>query len=317
MTIHNVALYADVAQRVRHQVMDSVESANPFYPRLSLRVESNTDYENYDWLGSFPGMREWLGDRKFHQLTSAEFLIKNKDWESGIQLPKKHIDDGRTGYFDRLAEGLANEASYHPDELMIETMEGAETIRCFDGAFFFDTNHIFSDSGVQSNLLTANVADPANPTPDELRNIVEQALTAFRGFKRDNGKPYMRPSLETVNDLLAVYPHTMDNNFKKAYQPQLVLREGVAAGSAAAVDNFNVVVPAMLPLTERTGNYIDIYRTGQDGRLAPFVFQDRQPLGWDTKGADDREYKDVKVFGDARYNFGVLAWWKAVRIQLT
>ena len=316
MATHNVALYADVANRIRHLLDDTVEMSNPFYPRLCELVESDTDHETYDWLGSFPGIREWLGDRKFHQLGSAEFKIFNRDWESGIQLPKQKIDDGQTGYFDRVATGLAIEASYHPDELLIETMEAAETIRGFDGAFFFDTNHIWNKSGLQSNLLTVNVNDPQNPEPEEIRDIVELALTQFRGFKRDNGKPYMRPSLETINDLLCVYPYQMDNNFKHAYQPQLVLKTNAAGTAGGAVDNHNVVVPDMLPLTERTGNYIDIYRTGMDGRFAPFVFQNRQPLGWDSDGAGDRKVKDIQWFGDARYAVGVLAWYKAVRVRL-
>jgi phage major head subunit gpT-like protein len=316
MAYNNVALYADVASHVRHQVMDAVEAATPFFPRLAITVESSTDIEDYDWLGAFPQMREWLGDRKFHQLGSSEFSIKNRTWENGIQLPKEKIDDGKTGYFDRLADGLATEASYHPDELLVETMELAEEIRCFDGGFFFDTNHVYGDSGVQSNIITVAVVDPDNPTPAECKFIVNSALTAFRGFKRDNGKPYMRPSLSQIDDLLAVYPHTYDNNFKEAYESQLVLVTNAAGTAGGAVDNHHVVVPSMLPLTERTGRYVDLYRMGTMGGLSPFVYQDRQPLGWAQKGQDDREFKYMKVFGDARYNVGVLAWWKAVRVKL-
>jgi phage major head subunit gpT-like protein len=307
MAVHNVALYATVASRVRHQIRRELQRSTPFYPTLAMIVPSEQESEDYDWLGGVPGMREWLGDRKFKQLSSYEFTIKNRDWEQSIQLPKKKIDDGRTGYFDNLASMLANEASYHPDELLIELVNNAETTVCFDGQYFFDTDHVFGDGDPQSNLRTRTAVDPANPTKDEIRNIVNQTMDDFLGFKGDNGKPIHRPTINPIDDLLITVPTAWYSTAVEAFAAKLRVEEG------AAVDNFNIVPPRVVGL-QGLSNTLDVYRTNQP--LKPFVFQDRQPLGFQSKGENDREWKDIKIFGDARYNVGVLAWWMAIRNKL-
>ena len=308
MTIHNVALYADVATRVRHQLTDMVAATTPFYPTLAMRIESNQESEDYDWLGGVPGMREWLGDRKFKQLSSYEFNIKNRDWEQSIQLPKKKIDDGRTGYFDNLAQLLADEAGYHPDDLLIELINDAENVLCFDGQYFFDTDHEVGDSGVQSNLKTRTVGSATDPTAEDIRAVVDASLDDFLALKGDNGKPIHRPTINPIDDLLLAVPPKWHSTAEKAYDAQFRVEGG------AAVDNWTIVKPRVIGL-QGLGDVIDVYRTNQP--LKPFVFQDRQPLGFDSKGEDDREWKDIKIMGDARYNVGVLAWWMAIRNKLT
>lgn len=309
MATQNVALYAEVANRTRHRILDAVEASTPFYPTLAMTVQSDTDSEDYDWLGSFPGMREWLGDRKFHQLSSASFTIRNRTWESSIQLPKQKIDDGKTGYFDNLADGLAREASYHPDELLLEVIAAGETTEAFDGQYFFDTDHSWGDSGTQSNDVTYTSSTPADPTEEQVRGAVQAAIVAMMGFKRDNGKPYMRPRIEKPDGIVCVIPLKYFAAFDKAFN-QVVIAE-----SNAGVTNYNFVRPTIIPLASMTEN--KFYTFHVNDPLKPFVFQDRQPLGFDTKGADDREWKDIKVFGDARYNIGYLAWWKAVLTTFT
>lgn len=309
MATQNVALYAEVANRTRHRILDAVETATPFYPTLAMTVQSDTDSEDYDWLGSFPGMREWLGDRKFHQLSSASYTISNRDWESSIQLPKKKIDDGKTGYFDNLADGLAREASYHPDELLLEVLDDGETSEAFDGQYFFDTDHSWGDSGTQSNDLEYNVTTTSDPTPEEVRGAVQAAVVAMMGFKRDNGKPYMRPRIEKLDGIVCVVPLHFYPAFDQAFS-QAIVNDG-----SVAVSNYAFIRPTIIPLASMTEDRFYTFHTNDT--LKPFVFQDRQPLGFDTKGADDREWKDIKVFGDARYNIGYLAWWKAVLTTLT
>jgi len=52
-------------------------------------------------------------------------------------------------------------------------------------------------------------------------------------------------------------------------------------------------------------------------KIKPFVFQARRPLGRQMKGLDDREFKDVKLMTDARYNVGYFAWWYSVQSTFT
>lgn len=308
--------YADVTRRVRHNMTKAVAAANPFYPQLCTRVPSENESEDYDWLGQLPGMREWLGDRKFKELSSYDFNIKNKDWEQSIALPKKKIDDNKSGYFDSIAVQMANEASYHPDELLASLISAAESTVCFDGQFFFDTDHSMGDSGTQSNLLTYSAAAVARinshtaPDADSFRYVVEKALDAFWGFKGDNGKALHRPTIQPISDLMVVVPPKWYSAAVEAYASRLK----VDSSGVASVDNWNIVAPRVVAI-QGMPDAIDVYRTGQE--VKPYVFQDRERLKFQTKGENDIEYKDIKFMASARYNMGVFAWWMGIRSKLT
>ena len=126
-------------------------------------------------------------------------------------------------------------------------------------------------------------------------------------FKRDNGKFYHRPTVQGVGELLLVVPTEMELAAHEAIDSTLF-------GSG----NTNVVLerPRIIAtpyLTTATKFYL--FHTGQ--AMKPFVFQARKPLTRQLKGADDREFKDVKFMTDARYNVGYLAWWNAVLTTVT
>jgi phage major head subunit gpT-like protein len=65
-----------------------------------------------------PGVREWIGDRQFKQLRAANYTLANKKWESSLEFEKDDVDDDRTGSFLPQIKQLADEATYHPDELL-------------------------------------------------------------------------------------------------------------------------------------------------------------------------------------------------------
>ena len=92
------------------------DAAQPYYPNLCTIVPSNGSDEQYGWLGSMPGMQEWLGDRQFKSLRSGNFTLANKKWESSIAIEKDDIEDDRLGMYGPVLEHLGQEAALHPDE---------------------------------------------------------------------------------------------------------------------------------------------------------------------------------------------------------
>jgi len=308
MTI-GVASYTAVARNVTQLVEDAVEAATPFYPQLCTIVQSQGADEKYAWLGAFPGMREWLGPRVFKQLLAAEYVLANKHFESSLELLKTDVDDDRLGMLSMLAQQLGIEAAYHPDELLVEAMTNAESATCFDGQFFFDTDHVFGESGTQSNDLTFPAASGTTPTPAEFRDAFHAALKAMLGFKRDNGKPYFRPTIGGLGNLMVTVPLALYDIANKAFGQAIVVEGG------AGVSNFVIEQPQVMTVASITGDKFDLYHLGD--AIKPYVFQPRQPLRVQSKGADDIEFKEIKVMTEARYNVGYLAWWKAVRTTFT
>lgn len=277
------------------------ESSTPFYPEIATTVRSNGSDEQYGGLGSVPGMREWLGDRQFHTLRGAEFTIQNRHFESSVQIEKTDIEDARLLKYSPVLEELGAEAMHHPDELMFELLINGESQTCWDGQFFFDTDHAWGDSGTQSNDLTSAAATGTTPTADEFRTAFHAARAAMMGFKRDNGKYYHRPTIRPQGDLLLLVPSTHEEVATKAFAQQYL---------SSGESNFVLESPTVVATPYLSADKFYLLKTG--GRLKPFIFQERQPLRRQMKGMNDIEHKDVKFMVDARYNAGYLAWWNAV-----
>lgn len=285
---------------------NKVAQATPFYPRLCNIIPSDGADEAYGMLGNAPGIREWLGDRQFKELRAGQFTIANKHWESSLLIKKTDIADDRMGMYGPLMEDLAIEATYHPDELFFTALVNGETTACFDGQFFFDTDHSWGDSGTQDNDLTYAAATGTVPTAAEFRLAFHAARTAMSKFKNDQGKLLNRPISTGFSNLLVLV------------NPDFELAAKEALTSTILSNNSNVVLDA--PTIVSSAHLTDtskMYLFNLDGALKPFVFQAREPLSRQTKGLDDIETKDVKFMTEARYNLGYLAWWKAVLTTFT
>lgn len=311
----NTASYQAVQRDLTVVFKNELKAATPFYPQLCTIVPSTGADEKYSWLGGLPGMREWVGPRRFNQLRGADYTLKNKTWESGIEVEKEHLEDDRMGQYRMQIGQLAEEAAFHPDELLFENIVNlAESEACFDGQYFFDTDHSWGDSGTQSNDLTFDATDHTDVTETEFRAAFHQALIKLLGFKNDQGKPYVRPRVGRLGNLVVAVPLALYEVALKAFDQTTL---------ATGEDNFIIEKPTVVCIPYMGAEYtngsdvkFDLYYTG--GKLKPYVFQARRPLralAW--KGADDAESRVMKAMTDARYNIGFLAWWTAVRTTFT
>jgi len=304
------AAYQAVQRDLTYMFEDAAEAATPYHPELAMMIPSTSADEKYGWLGASPGMREWLGAREFKQLRAADYTLKNKHWESSEEFEKNDVDDDRVGGFKTRIGNLADEAAYHPDELLFDIANAGNTLPCFDGQFFFDTDHLWGDSGVQSNDLSFASGSPTSPTPAEFKDSFHAALINMLGLKNDQGKYYIRPRVGKLGSLVCTVPLNMYEAAAKAFE-QVVVVEG-----GAGVSNFSLERPKIVPVQYMPqGASWNLYYTG--GRLKPFIFQARQPLSFAMKGADDIEFKTLKAMTEARYNIGFGAWFAAARSTFT
>lgn len=295
---------ATVTLRSLTQKFDNkMRSATPLYPRICNIVKSNGADEEYGMLGNLPGIREWLGERKFKEVRAGRFTIVNKLWENSLLIAKTDIADDRMAMYGPLMEQLALEAAHHPDELTIETLlVGGESTACFDGQFFFDTDHVWGDSGSQSNDLTYNATDHTAVTVDEFNAAYHAAWSAMLGFKNDQGKYINRHLFGSSKNLMVVIPRQLAWTATKALTASLTAN----GGSNVVLDRPEIVISPYLT------DGAKFYLLNLGAPLKPFVFQEREALSRQMKGMDDAETKDVKFMTQARYNAGYLAWWNAV-----
>ena len=285
---------------------NGVDSAEPFYPTVCYDASSVRSSEKYGWIGNMPGMREWVGDRQFSELRSANFVIDNKHFESSLAIKKTDIADDNLGQYGPIMEQLGIEAAHHPDELWFDALELGESTACFDGQFFFDTDHSWGKSGSQSNDLTSTVSDTSAVTVAELKTAIRAAVQQMLGYKNDQGKLYHRPTVSRLNDLTLLVPLALRDVAYDALESQLL-----SNSTNVIVDRPTIVASPYL--TSDVKFYL--FKTGDP--VKPFVFQQREPLSRMMKGLDDIEIKDVKFMTEARYNVGYFAWWTAVLTTLT
>ena len=280
-----------------------VESATPFYPRVCTLVPSDGADEEYGMLGSVPGIREWVGDRVFNELRGAKFTVENKEWENSVRIKRTDIEDDRLGLYGPVLEQMGLEAATHPDELIFETLiAGGESAACFDGQYFFDTDHSWGDSGTQSNDLTYNATDHTAVTAAEFKAAYHAVLETMVAFKNEKGKLLNRPVVTGLNNILIVVPPQLWDAAVTGLKSQLL---------GGGDSNVLLAMPEIVCSPHLTsGTKFYVFNLG--GVLKPFVYQARRPLSRQMKGLEDREFKDVKFMTDARYNAGYLAWWTAV-----
>lgn len=108
---------------------------------IATTVPSTTGKNEYGWLGKFPKMREWLGDRVINSISQSDYEIKNKDWENTIEVDRNDIEDDNIGIYGPLFEEMGLATAAHPDELAWALLKAGFATNCYDGQYFFDTDH--------------------------------------------------------------------------------------------------------------------------------------------------------------------------------
>lgn len=242
-------------------------------PATALTVESNMETETYKWLGMTPAMREWVGGRDAKGLRLNGLTIANKTFESTLKISADDMRRDKTGQVMARIDELAVRAALHPAALLSTLILSGEDTVCYDGQYFFDTDHSEGDSGTQDNDRVFDISDEgtggtaAAPTPLTIQRSVLKAVAAIMGFKDDQGEPmnetaaefavmvpptYMGPTLTAMTS--ATLSNTEDNP--------------LANGRAGFI-----VRPFVNPRLNWTTK-LAVFRT--DGRVKPFIFQEEQ-----------------------------------------
>ena len=169
-------------------------AAQPLHSRIAMATRSTAKEESYSWLGQYNSLREWIGDRHFNGLTLHGFTIKNRTFENTVTVPREDIEDDRIGALSGAFQTLGHDAALHPDSLLFELVRNGTTQTCYDGQYFFDTDHPVDPSapekGSVSNVdLVAPGDAPAwmlLDTTKVIKPFIIQTRKDYRFIKLDN-----------------------------------------------------------------------------------------------------------------------------------
>ena len=119
--------------------------APPMKDLVAMTIKSTTASNAYGWLNQLPGMREWIGARVIQNLSESSYTIVNKGFEETVGVDKYDILDDNLGQYAMLMQRLGEAAGALPEQLVWDLLKNGFATNCFDGQFFFDTDHPIKD----------------------------------------------------------------------------------------------------------------------------------------------------------------------------
>lgn len=134
------------------------DAAPSQWPTVAMQVPSEGRSVDYKWLGDFPSLREWVGDRVIKDLSAFKYEIVNKDYEATIEVDRNDIEDDQIGVYTPMIQGLGQASRQHPDLLVFALLAAGFDTLCFDGQYFFDTDHPVGDTEVSNYGAGAGTA---------------------------------------------------------------------------------------------------------------------------------------------------------------
>jgi phage major head subunit gpT-like protein len=128
---------------LKHEFQQQLEvlEAHDFYKVIATIINSNSKSNTYGWLGKFPRLREWIGDRVFEDIKSSSYVIENKKYEATLNVGREDIEDDNLGMYRPLAKAMADEVIAFYNRNIADLLKGGFENLCYDGRPFFDTEH--------------------------------------------------------------------------------------------------------------------------------------------------------------------------------
>jgi phage major head subunit gpT-like protein len=265
---------------------------------------SDQESETYKFLGQSPAMREWIGGRQAKGFSGQGLTILNKHYEATIEVEKRDARRDKTAQIQARIDEFADRSVTHWASLVSALILTGASVACYDGQFFYDTDHSEGDSGTQSNSISADISTyPAQvhgsvtaPSIEEMQQAILAGITQLLTFKDDRGEPMN----ENARSFLIKVPPSLYPVAVAA--TQLLTTANLAAGNLNpnVLANFSVSVAMNTRLTAWTDKFA-IFRT--DSPIKALIRQTEQEIEFKAK-AEGSEFE----FDNDAWQFGIDAW---------
>ena len=161
MSILNTTTLNNLRTTIRGEFNIAFKNANAesMYKRLATTIVSSSKTNTYDWLGKFPQMREWVGQRVVKDMTESSYQITNKKYEATLGVDRADIEDDNLGLYSTIAQSMGQEANDFLDRKVSALLKNGFTSLCYDGQNFFDDSHpVYPNTdGTGNATLVSNI----------------------------------------------------------------------------------------------------------------------------------------------------------------
>lgn len=142
---------------LKRSFQGGLSNAAPVWNQIATRVPSTGPSETYGWLGQWPKLREWIGDKQFKSLEAFGYTVRNKDFESSIEVDRNDVEDDQIGIYSPMFQEAGRSSAVHVDELVFALALLGISEACYDGQYFFDTDH--PENGATVSNYTAGAGN--------------------------------------------------------------------------------------------------------------------------------------------------------------
>jgi phage major head subunit gpT-like protein len=144
-------------------------------------------------------MREWIGERFVKNLDSEAYQLKNKKYEETVAVPRDAISDDQYGTYTPAIAMMGENAARLPEELIyLEALPGGFTSKCYDGQYFFDTDHpVLDENGVEQSVSNMQ----AGSSPPWYLLSTKRSLKPFIYQDREKAELIIKDNPETSDDV--------------------------------------------------------------------------------------------------------------------
>ena len=281
---------------------------------ISMLFTSDQESETYKWLGMSPVMREWIGGRQAKGFRENGLTIANKKFEATLEVPVDWMRRDKTGQIQIRINEMAQRAQGHWASLLTALIIAGESTACYDGQYFFDTDHSEGDSGSQSNDISVDIATTTAPTAAEFQGAVLTAVQQIMGLKDDQGEPMN----EAARQFVVMVPTSFMASAAAALNNPILTTSGGAAATNTLVNlggfGFQMAINPRLTWTTKFA----VFRA--DGGVSPFIRQEEEGLKISAiaEGSEEEFLHDRHLYGiKAMRNVGYGYWQKGCLVTFT
>lgn len=266
----------------------ALKAAEPEWQKIAMKVTSGSSENRYKWMDRFPAMRKWVGEKVVKQLKGQGYTLVNDDFEATIEVDRNDIEDDTLGIYGPEAEMAGYSSAHLPDELVFDLVNAGFTEKCYDGQYFFDTDHpVGKKGGATVSVSNKGTAVLSHATLAAAQAGFGAARTALRKMKDDEERPL------NINPSVLLVPPALEDT-AKALMTVDRLEDGKANPYKGAAE---VVVSARLT-SDTAWFLLDTTKP-----VKPFIYQERKAPVFVSQTNTDSD----NVFMKKKYRFGAEA----------
>lgn len=116
-------------------------AGDEIWKRIAKAMESSGPSNTYEWLSQFPAFREWVGARLHKVAKETAYTVPNRKFENTLDIPRTSIEDDNYGMYGDVAESHGQSVIDLKNDLVFAAITAGFASICYDGQYFFDTDH--------------------------------------------------------------------------------------------------------------------------------------------------------------------------------